>query len=312
MVNTGRLSGLEIQSIVLSPVLVIEVTGDVSGQTQFGATSLIDSRFRDDFFNGQWMASIVKAQNIVSGTRVLVSDYDATTGVITTASAGANYAIGDQLLLYFITELDLLKDDLETIIDDSATDTEAYVASQHTTTKALVTSTSNTALARFTTIDGRQVGNSYVQSKIVAVAPGDTEKELFALQGSLLIEALNFMVTVGKTGTATDVKLQFVLRTSGGTDHDLSAESTNQVTELGVVGNSYYLTMDPTDAPTLVAVDDAVRLTPTEYVFVPDKPVGVATARKIMLLTPFSGGSSAMTIKANLRFKALSNDVSVT
>jgi hypothetical protein len=78
------------------------VDGNLTAGTAFGDSSFAD--FPDDFFNDDWVIIAMHGEgtgnvptNITPGmsTRQIVTDFVSTGGVFTTASMGANWALGD-------------------------------------------------------------------------------------------------------------------------------------------------------------------------------------------------------------------------
>ena len=106
----GRIWGTDIYSPVLGEILTGTVTGSVSGQTQFACSEFASKNYGNDCFNKQWAIYVISAANIGAGTLIDITDYVSSTGVYTTAAAGANWAIGDDFMLIFIgpTALDEL------------------------------------------------------------------------------------------------------------------------------------------------------------------------------------------------------------
>ena len=89
------------------------VDGNLTAGTAFGDSSFAD--FPDDFFNDDWVIIAMHGEgtgnvptNITPGmsTRQIVTDFVSTGGVFTTASMGANWALGDSGYLVPIALLD--------------------------------------------------------------------------------------------------------------------------------------------------------------------------------------------------------------
>ena len=77
------------------------VTGNVSSTTQFACSYMASSpNFPNDYFNDNWSGMVLKATNITSGIKFTVSDFVGSSGTFTVASVGANWAVGDRVILW--------------------------------------------------------------------------------------------------------------------------------------------------------------------------------------------------------------------
>ena len=96
----GTIYNNNIYSNNIGPVQTYVVTGGVSGQTQFACSDLAGD-YPNDALNLSWVVYVQTATNIAQGTVVDITDFVSSTGTITTASAGANWALNDEIYILF-------------------------------------------------------------------------------------------------------------------------------------------------------------------------------------------------------------------
>ena len=101
MPRIAKIAGNQIHSAAAGPQLTVYVTGNVSGNTQFGSSYFAGFGWSDDFFNTGWKCYAQDATNVSTGTLVDVTDFESSTGTFTVADAGAAWAIGDRAQLLF-------------------------------------------------------------------------------------------------------------------------------------------------------------------------------------------------------------------
>ncbi len=101
MPKLGKIYGTGIYGTNVGDHLSGFVTGNTSGQTQFGCSEM--TLYGNDYFNLGWSVFVPNgATNIAAGTFVDITDYVSSTGTFTVASAGANWANGDPFMLVYI------------------------------------------------------------------------------------------------------------------------------------------------------------------------------------------------------------------
>ena len=99
---TGTIWGSKIYSPVTGEIMSGQITGSVSGETQFALSEFSSKNYPNDYFNKQWSVYVISAANVSAGLLVDITDFVSSVGTFTTASAGANWAIGDHVQLIFI------------------------------------------------------------------------------------------------------------------------------------------------------------------------------------------------------------------
>ena len=96
----GTIYNNNIYSNSIGPVQTYVVTGGVSGQTQFACSDLAGD-YPNDALNLSWVVYVQTATNIAQGTVVDITDFVSSTGTVTTAAAGANWALNDEIYILF-------------------------------------------------------------------------------------------------------------------------------------------------------------------------------------------------------------------
>jgi len=98
--RVGRVYGNDVYGMGGGGVYEFVVTGNVSEETQFACSYFANPAFVNDYFNDNWSGMVLKATNITSGVSFTIEDFVSSNGTFTTSSVGANWDVGDRVIIW--------------------------------------------------------------------------------------------------------------------------------------------------------------------------------------------------------------------